>query len=456
MQFLRRYDLVESFDDEPRELLGQDPARYWSAIPRPTVATPLPSWPTLAAQRRKSTTIRVGIRSISALRSRTRIATCSIRASRSTAIRTIRSSAKPATCTTAPWKARFGWSRRRARCVPARRIRSNWPAQSWDVTVAVRSGPWREDEFDRFEFVSDYEIKGLQNHYHTYGLGVPLIAVRKNVNQPQPAERYFPPVVSFPMTAFLRLLPDETGHDGGRGVRHRAVLELYDPLTSPDIVVSDRRVPLETDLSTPLAYILNDPAAGQDRPLDRAASCVRRKPSSSRAFTCSSRMIPRKIPVLFVHGLWSSPITWMEMFNDLAGTPDAARALPVLVLSVSHAVSRSGSAPRGMRDDLVEMRAHGRSASAITPALDQMVLVGHSMGGLVSRMQTIDSGNDFWNIVSDKPFHLVKAEPPGPRRPREVCSSFEPNPSIRRVVTIGTPHRGSSFANDTTRWVGTS
>ena len=31
---------------------------------------------------------------------------------------------------------------------------------------------------------------------------------------------------------------------------------------------------------------------------------------------------PNKIPVLMVHGLWSSPMTWMEMFNDLLAYPD--------------------------------------------------------------------------------------------------------------------------------------
>ena len=34
---------------------------------------------------------------------------------------------------------------------------------------------------------------------------------------------------------------------------------------------------------------------------------------------------PGKIPVLMVHGLWSSPITWMEMFNDLRGDPELER-----------------------------------------------------------------------------------------------------------------------------------
>jgi hypothetical protein len=31
---------------------------------------------------------------------------------------------------------------------------------------------------------------------------------------------------------------------------------------------------------------------------------------------------------------------------------------------------------------------------------------------------------------------------------------FRPNPSVRRVVTLGTPHRGSEFSNEITRWLG--
>ena len=34
-----------------------------------------------------------------------------------------------------------------------------------------------------------------------------------------------------------------------------------------------------------------------------------------------------------------------------------------------------------------------------------------------------------------------------------ACFFFQPNPSIRRVVTIGTPCRGSSFSNQTTQWL---
>jgi hypothetical protein len=67
-------------------------------------------------------------------------------------------------------------------------------------------------------------------------------------------------------------------------------------------------------------------------------------------------------------------------------------------------------------------------------------------------LQTLDSRSDYWNLVSDKPLEQVKANPEV--RQRLVnCFFFHPSPSVRRVITIGTPHRGSSFSNQTTRWL---
>ncbi len=321
--------------------------------------------------------------------------------------------------------------------------------QTWDITVAVRSGSWKEEEFDRCEFVSDYEINGLQNRYHTYGLGVPLIVVRKAGPAPAPADRYLPPSTSFPMTAFLRLLPDAPAA-GGSPNRHRAVLELYDPLTSSDIQVAGRRIPLETDLSTALAFALNDPALAK---LDQSTSGLLR-PETAKELTGLYMLEPyqpQKIPVLFVHGLWSSPITWMEMFNDLQGSPELRAHYQFWFYLYPTGQPFWTSATR-MREDLAEMR-NVVDPHRLHPAQDQMVLVGHSMGGLVSRLQTLDSGEDFWKVVSERPFGDLKAEP-DVRAKVERLFFFQPNPSVRRVVTIGTPHRGSSFANDTTRYFG--
>jgi hypothetical protein len=82
-----------------------------------------------------------------------------------------------------------------------------------------------------------------------------------------------------------------------------------------------------------------------------------------------------------------------------------------------------------------------------------MVLIGHSMGGLVSRLQTLESDDAYWKILSDKPFQELEADPETRQRIARTVF-FQPNRSVRRVITIGTPHRGSEFANDYTRWLG--
>jgi pimeloyl-ACP methyl ester carboxylesterase len=330
--------------------------------------------------------------------------------------------------------------------------------------IVGRGAEWHEDDIDRFEFVSDYRVKGLQNHYHNYGLGVPLIAVRSTHEDEEPAEQFYPPNLCFPMTAFLRITTP--GEASGRSVAMgptpsltphladptapRFVLELYDPLERQAIEVAGRGVPLESDLSTPLAYFLNQPQF-EDSKISTLGLLHPDKVKQLQGLYMLEPYSPDKMPVVMVHGLWSSPVTWMEMFNDLRSDP----------LMRDHYQFWFYLYPTGqpfwlsatqMREDLAVLRRKIDPAHQ-NPALDQMVLVGHSMGGLVAKLQTVDSCDDFWHTMSDRPFGELNAEP-------EVVQSlansffFNPSPSIRRVVTIGTPHRGSEFSNDVTRWLG--
>lgn len=317
-----------------------------------------------------------------------------------------------------------------------------------EVEVAVR-GAWPAEDIDRLEFVSDYEVRGLTNHYHTFGLGVPLIAVREPSEGDAPHEQFYPPGVSFPVTAFLRVCASEKLVDE-RGNPHRScVLELYDPLAAAEITVAGRRVPLETDLSTPIAYLLNQPEF-REQDLATAGLLNPGQAEEAKGLYLLEPFDPRKVPVLMVHGLWSSPMTWMEMFNDLRALPEIRDNYQFwfYLYPTGQPFWISATA---MREDMKAAR------EILDPdhralALDQAVLVGHSMGGLVSRWQTVDSGDDFWHLVSDR----SPDELQGRRQDREALTNllfFEPNPSIRRVVTMGTPHRGSDFANDYTRWL---
>jgi hypothetical protein len=76
------------------------------------------------------------------------------------------------------------------------------------------------------------------------------------------------------------------------------------------------------------------------------------------------------------------------------------------------------------------------------PALQHMVVIGHSQGGLLTKLTAINSGTKFWDNISKTPLDELAMEP----ETRELFrrSLFvTPLPFVRRVVFISTPHRGS-------------
>ena len=74
-----------------------------------------------------------------------------------------------------------------------------------------------------------------------------------------------------------------------------------------------------------------------------------------------------------------------------------------------------------------------------------MVLIGHSQGGLLVKMQAISTGDRLWNAVSRKPLDELRLSD----ETRELIRRgmfVEPLPEVSRVVFISTPHRGSFIA----------
>jgi pimeloyl-ACP methyl ester carboxylesterase len=324
-----------------------------------------------------------------------------------------------------------------------------------DVTCVLRSGRWRPEDFDGFEFVSDYEVTGLRNLYLTHGLGVPLIAVRRSYQGEPVGAKFYPPGLSFPVTALLRPVESIDPRSGQPAGHHQCLLELCDPLSASETVMAGRYVPLESDLTTPLAYFLSRPEMANLATLglldpDRLLEFRPGGPRPIMGLYMVQPYEPGKIPVLMVHGLWSSPMTWMEMFNDLRSQP-AIRDRYQFWFYLYPSSQPFWLSAAQLRRDLAQAR-RTLDPGRREPALDQMVLIGHSMGGLVARLQTYQSGGDYWGLVSQEPLRAIKADPKEIQEMRDMFF-FEPSPSIRRVVTIATPFRGSKFSNQTTQWL---
>ncbi len=332
---------------------------------------------------------------------------------------------------------------------PGHSYRISTSGAQYDVEVVSR-GPWHDEDFEELKFCSDYRVKGLDAANVTYGIGVPMVAVRSNHSEADIGEQYYPEGLSFPVTALIRVMSPHAQSRREDNHRHPCVLELHDPLASTDIELNSRLVPLQADLSTPLAYFLDNPKF-REQTNSTLGLLDPHRTEKLRGVYMLEPYDPKRIPVVMVHGFWSSPLTWMPMFNDLRSFRELRRNYQFWFYQYPTGQPFWVSATQ-MRSDLYQLR-QTLDPNHEHAVLDQTVLVGHSMGGLVSRLQTIESGEEFWRILSDAPFEKVKAED-DVRQRLAAELFFHPNPSIQRVVTIGTPHRGSDYSNDYTRWLG--
>jgi pimeloyl-ACP methyl ester carboxylesterase len=206
-------------------------------------------------------------------------------------------------------------------------------------------------------------------------------------------------------------------------------------------VVYGALVPIARDLSAPwaLMYRLQPPVIleGFINPDD---STVQPKLLMLEPYQ------PGKIPVLFIHGLASSPLAWFNAVNELSAHRDLYRQYQFWAYRypTGGAVLESAAA---LREDLYDVRQQF-DPNHQDAALDRMVVVAHSLGGLVTKLQITDSGDILWNHLARAPLDAVRATP-------EMRASlarwffFQPVPMIQRVVFAGTPFRGSSWARRT-------
>ena len=160
-----------------------------------------------------------------------------------------------------------------------------------------------------------------------------------------------------------------------------------------------------------------------------------------------------KIPVIFVHGLASDRFTWIQMINELRSVPWVNERCQIWTFQYATGQPFLASGAE-MRQQLRDI-AGTFDPQGTDRALRSTMLVGHSMGGLVSKLQVTYSGNILWEQIASKPFSEVNMQPQDRERIDRMFF-FEPLPGVSRVVFIGTPHQGSFWAQNVWGRLGSS
>ena len=152
---------------------------------------------------------------------------------------------------------------------------------------------------------------------------------------------------------------------------------------------------------------------------------------------------PDKIPVVFVHGLMSRPRTWAMLFNDLLADPVLRRRYQFWFFQypTGNPILYSASV---LRESLLTVQ-ETYDPDATNLNFQQMVICGHSMGGLLSKLQVHRSGDRLWKLVSEVPLESLQLSPDQRSLLKRVMF-FDALPFVDRVVFMAVPHRGSEMA----------
>jgi pimeloyl-ACP methyl ester carboxylesterase len=310
-----------------------------------------------------------------------------------------------------------------------------------NVTVDQASLTFAGRTMTSFVPTMNLEVQGFQNNYRSDGLGAPLAAGLEPAPHPD-SGLLLPAKLRIPTSAVLQMDDPRRQLTGSTLTARLSLYTIYDTAT---IRIDGHTVPLEYDQTAVRALFAVEGKAWT-RELSGLLNNVLTGPNSTANDNLFALEPHRhgRIPVVLVHGTASSPLRWADMVNDLLEdaairdhyefwffTYNTGNPIPISANVLRHALENAVKSLGGVQAD---------------PALGEMVVIGHSQGGLLTKLISIDSGTKIWDAVSDKPVDALNLKPETKALLKETLFVHH-LPFVETVIFIATPHGGSYQAS---------
>lgn len=284
----------------------------------------------------------------------------------------------------------------------------------WDVN---------EDSFpraavQRLVAADSVTVSGLRTRQYEDGLGVAAVAV----GAAEHAIGSFP-AQPFALPVNVRFEPEDETH---------ATLVVSDASVSRSVPTAFGPMALARDVTA--AYAL---AAVEFEREESAWHALRGGAAAGNSVQLRVLM-PRddhKTPVILIHGLASSPMTWVNVANELLGDPDISENYQVWLMRYATGLPL-----------LVNRQLMARRLDEFRGSADRLVLVGHSMGGVLARLLATDSGEALWNAA----FATGPEQLQGNQDDIDAARAlfvFEAVEGVDELVFVAAPHGGSAKAD---------
>lgn len=311
---------------------------------------------------------------------------------------------------------------------------------------------WGGYRLDALVDTAELEVRGFANRYRHPGIGAPLaasLAAGEITGAPVFHHRLVPRM-RIPVTAVLVVAdPRRRLREGALSAR----VEVIARDTARSVIVQGREIPLEVDPTAALADSLEGAPvwdtelsgffSASMQPIQQALrqSVGAARPPDGLFLLHPYR--PGRIPVVLVHGTASSPARWAELVNELENDERVGDRYQIWLFTYNTGNPVLFSA--GLMREALEATVRELDPDGNDPALRRMVVIGHSQGGLLTKLTAVDSGDVFWRRISGVPLEQIDTDD----ETRSVLrrSTFvKPVPGVQRVVFVATPFRGSYLA----------
>jgi len=281
---------------------------------------------------------------------------------------------------------------------------------------------WAPDFFTSFEAPDKIKHALIKKEVTQEGVGGALVGIRSVT----PPEQFAP---AKGMTAAVTATLDFHGSD--------AVLALRQPSSDPVGRVEGKTRPLAADFSAPISYF--------EPPKNLLLFGMMGTLSGANMMEKTGLYFlepydPSRIPVVFVHGLMSTPFTWVKTINGLQQDPEIRKRYQPWVFGYATGNPILYSALR-LREELAKV-------DKLYPNHLPYVVVGHSMGGMLTHAQVTTVTRAMWE--NDKNIGSAARSIFANNSSDSLivrALTYRANPRIKRVVFICTPHRGSDMAS---------
>lgn len=216
-------------------------------------------------------------------------------------------------------------------------------------------------------------------------------------------------------------------------------VELYNPYHSKTAQINAQTYTLTANYSVPYGLWLSDNQlgkAGYFTLLNREENL--RMP---HVFMLEPYQPNKKI-IVMIHGLASSPETWVSLTNNIMG--DQKLRDHYQVWQVFYSTNMPIFESRFQINALLKQAF--AQVQPNTPFAQDAVLIGHSMGGIISRLLVSDVD------ISAQTIPLMNYEQNTQLQRNPIIRErfvFKPLQPISRAIFIAAPHRGTEYAD---RW----